>query len=425
VLWLEAEDAAIHQGLAWALDHDTPTALRLAAALAPWWLIRGRWVQGIELLRRAVEQARPDAGPWFIAHLWLGHLARGTFENDTALHHYSTVVGALRAGPPSADLVNSLLGRCAVLRNTSSLAEATADARAALELARQISYATGEAMALAELGMISAYADEGDRALEWATQAQMIDRDLMPGWYARKVEGAVLFIMLESGHLDGALDLYVQALAQARQAGDLSEEADLLFFMAVLARQTGRLADARAHLRETIGLAQHASYRMRLIDAVDEGGYWCATAGQYAAAITLWSARDARARAAGLADTPAEERDRERPLQEAMQALESQQIRAAQERGTAMTLAAAAEFTILMTGEHAPESAKPPGPGRLSARERELVTLVAQGQTDAQIAEKLFISISTVRTHMDRIRDKSGCRRRADLTRLALQEGII
>ncbi len=34
-------------------------------------------------------------------------------------------------------------------------------------------------------------------------------------------------------------------------------------------------------------------------------------------------------------------------------------------------------------------------------------------------------SVRTVRTHLDQIRDKSGCRRRADLTRLALQEGII
>jgi DNA-binding CsgD family transcriptional regulator len=62
---------------------------------------------------------------------------------------------------------------------------------------------------------------------------------------------------------------------------------------------------------------------------------------------------------------------------------------------------------------------------RLSPRERELVTLVAQGRTDAQFAGQLFISVRTVRTHLDRIRDKSGCRRRADLTRLALQEGII
>jgi DNA-binding CsgD family transcriptional regulator len=89
-----------------------------------------------------------------------------------------------------------------------------------------------------------------------------------------------------------------------------------------------------------------------------------------------------------------------------------------------MTIAAAAEFAI-MTGSGVSEKAAPAGPDKLSERERELVALVAQGHTDAQIAEKLFISVSTVRTHLDRIRDKSGCRRRADLTRLALQEGII
>jgi len=78
-----------------------------------------------------------------------------------------------------------------------------------------------------------------------------------------------------------------------------------------------------------------------------------------------------------------------------------------------------------MTGEPAPDPAAAPGPGKLSARERELVALVARGQTDAQIAGQLLISVSTVRSHLDRIRDKSGCRRRADLTRLALQEGIV
>ena len=67
----------------------------------------------------------------------------------------------------------------------------------------------------------------------------------------------------------------------------------------------------------------------------------------------------------------------------------------------------------------------PPGSGQLSARERELVTLVAQGRTDAQIAAQLYISIRTVSSHLDRIRDKTGCRRRADLTRLALQAGLV
>jgi DNA-binding CsgD family transcriptional regulator len=37
----------------------------------------------------------------------------------------------------------------------------------------------------------------------------------------------------------------------------------------------------------------------------------------------------------------------------------------------------------------------------------------------------LYISVSAVRSHLDRIRDKTSCRRRADLTRLALQTGLV
>jgi predicted ATPase len=38
---------------------------------------------------------------------------------------------------------------------------------------------------------------------------------------------------------------------------------------------------------------------------------------------------------------------------------------------------------------------------------------------------QLFISVRTVGSHLDRIRDKTGCRRRTDLTRLALQAGLV
>jgi DNA-binding CsgD family transcriptional regulator len=38
---------------------------------------------------------------------------------------------------------------------------------------------------------------------------------------------------------------------------------------------------------------------------------------------------------------------------------------------------------------------------------------------------RLYISVRTVGSHLDRIRDKTGCRRRADLTRLALTEGLV
>lgn len=62
----------------------------------------------------------------------------------------------------------------------------------------------------------------------------------------------------------------------------------------------------------------------------------------------------------------------------------------------------------------------PPGTGpTLSKREREVLALVASGATDFQIARQLGITVATVHSHLDRIRDKTGRRRRPDLTRLA------
>jgi predicted ATPase/DNA-binding CsgD family transcriptional regulator len=423
-LWLDAEDAVVHQGLAWALDHDPPAALRLAVALAQWWMVRGRWAQGIGLLQRALGQTGPDDSGWYSAHVYLGKFL-GRTSDISAVGYLTTVVDALTDGPPSADLVLALVGRSSVLRNTAGLEEAASDANAALALARRMGYATGEALALSELSLISSYAGDTGQALERARQAQRMDRASMPGWRARQIEILLPWMLMESGHLEGTAELLAETLAHAKAAGDLHDQADAHYWLAVVAREAGRLTDARPHLLGAVEIAAYANYPIRLIDAIEEAGYWCAANGRYAAAVTLWAARDTQLQAIGLTDTPAEERDREQPLRLATQALDAGQIRAARERGAAMTPAAATEYVIMMTGEHAQNPVAAPEPGRLSFRERELIALVAQGQTDAQIASKLFISISTVRSHLDRIRDKSGCRRRADLTRLALQEGII
>ena len=90
----------------------------------------------------------------------------------------------------------------------------------------------------------------------------------------------------------------------------------------------------------------------------------------------------------------------------------------------AMSPAAAAEYVLMLTASGPEPPAAAPGLETLSPRERELVTLVAQGHTDTQIAGQLHISVRTVSSHLDRIRDKTGCRRRADLTRLALSAGL-
>jgi DNA-binding CsgD family transcriptional regulator len=60
-----------------------------------------------------------------------------------------------------------------------------------------------------------------------------------------------------------------------------------------------------------------------------------------------------------------------------------------------------------------------------SNRESQILALISQGLTDQAIADQLFISASTVRSHLERIRDKTGLRRRSELTRLAIGLGIV
>lgn len=64
-------------------------------------------------------------------------------------------------------------------------------------------------------------------------------------------------------------------------------------------------------------------------------------------------------------------------------------------------------------------------PHKLSRRELELLALLAHGNTDQQIAQTLVISLRTVRSHLDRIRDKTGRRRRPQLTLLAMELGLL
>ena len=63
-------------------------------------------------------------------------------------------------------------------------------------------------------------------------------------------------------------------------------------------------------------------------------------------------------------------------------------------------------------------------PATLTRREREVLQLLAEGSSTAQIAERLHLSVKTVETHRKRIMDKLGLRSIAELTKYAIREGI-
>jgi two-component system response regulator NreC len=62
---------------------------------------------------------------------------------------------------------------------------------------------------------------------------------------------------------------------------------------------------------------------------------------------------------------------------------------------------------------------------RLSRREREVFALIAQGHTNQVAAERLGLSVKTVESHRARLMEKLGLSSRADLTRVALECGLL
>jgi DNA-binding NarL/FixJ family response regulator len=66
-----------------------------------------------------------------------------------------------------------------------------------------------------------------------------------------------------------------------------------------------------------------------------------------------------------------------------------------------------------------------PGIADLTDREREVVTLVAAGLSNEEIAGQLYVSLSTVKTHVARAMMKLAARDRAQLVVLAYQSGLV
>ncbi len=63
--------------------------------------------------------------------------------------------------------------------------------------------------------------------------------------------------------------------------------------------------------------------------------------------------------------------------------------------------------------------------GELTPREREVMVLVAQGLSNAEISGRLFLSPATTKTHVSRILTKVGARDRAQLVALAYETGLV
>jgi len=424
---LDAEEPVMQQTFSWAMRHDPPTALRIAIALTPWRTLRGRVEEAYGQLNAAVGNAEPGSRTWCSAQFQLGQAASQFGDATASLSPYSAARDALAPAGPSRALADVLSAMANVLINTDRVPEGAAEAASALEMARSIRYPAAEAYALCDMGLAGYYLDDYDTAQRWLRQACQIDPAVIPGEITRWCRVLLTTTLSKAGEFAAARDSCATTLALAREAGDLFSEASCLAVLADLDTREGHLAEAGAQLEAALMLAIRIRSPYRLHDCLRVGEDLCTAAGHWAEAATIVAAITTDIHDNGLTVRPQQIRHDEQLLRDAAAMLGPELAAAAEKRGSAMTLGTAAEYLLLLTETTLSPRATPqnsPRLSELSPREQELVGLVARGRTDAQIAGEMFISVSTVRSHLDRIRDKTGCRKRADLTRLALQAGL-
>ena len=190
----------------------------------------------------------------------------------------------------------------------------------------------------------------------------------------------------------------------------------------------GDLDRAETLYKESLALSRELGGSLGTLVFLEALACVAGAKGEAERAARLIGAAEALREAMGVGSWPALLRTLEEPyLVGARSQLEEEAWAEGWEEGRAMSMEAAIEYAL---SEEEPStttlsSAAPERPARLTPREVEVLGLVAEGLTNAQVAQRLFLSPRTVHRHLNSIYRKLGVSSRAAATRFASEHGLV
>jgi DNA-binding CsgD family transcriptional regulator len=226
-------------------------------------------------------------------------------------------------------------------------------------------------------------------------------------------------VALARGDLEAAGAGLEEALDVGRRAGG-AELGLALQWAGRLTRAKGDHDRAESLHHEALDLLQEAGYELETVEALESLAGLAALAESLPEAARLFGATEALREWIGyvrfLVDREAYEAD----VAIVREGLAEEEFRRAWEEGRAMSLDEAVAYASRGRGERKRPSS---GWASLTPSELQVVRLVAEGLTNPQIGERLFISKRTVQTHLKHVFAKLGVTSRAELASEATRRG--
>nr|MBA2714316.1 tetratricopeptide repeat protein [Rubrobacteraceae bacterium] len=417
---LDAEVGNLRAAMAYFLGAGEPEAgLRLASALWGFCHARGYYEMGQAWLEGALSKsadptplrARALSGAGVLAFLQCDY-GRATARLKQSLSLYEDL--ADRRGVAE---VTDVLG--GVARERGNYTRARTLHEESLALWRELGDEHGIAESLYYLGLVAWLNGENERAGELSERALDMSRasgDTVGVLSSLINLGSVALYTEDYERAEAILD---ESLAISREGGYMEGIGWSLNQLGVVAYRKGDLERSARLLRESLAIHKDLGDKGRAASVLEAIAETAGARENFGLSARLFGAADVLRETIGAPVPPCERAEYDRATASIRASVGDEEFSRTRAEGRAMTLEKALSQAL------EPDITPVTTQEVLSAREVEVLGLVAEGLTDQEAAQRLYLSPRTVGQHLTSVYRKLGVKSRTAATRAATERGLI